>query len=515
MNLSFLKHVRKVVSLAFFLVVLYAFIDFSGSLGTGLISGTLYLQFIPSLIKFIYTLSFTSIGFFFVFLVTLLFGRVYCSSVCPLGTLQDLITFLSRKTGIQKRHKYKRPANILRFVILGATIVSVAFISLFLVSMIDPYSVFGKIASSIFKPVYVGANNLLAAIFNGFDSYVFYQVEYKGFSLPVFVFAVIFLIALLFLAAKHGRLYCNTVCPVGTLLGTVSKASLFKIQISESKCTSCGLCAKDCKSGCIDFVNKQIDFSRCVACFNCLSSCPSNGIQYKLAWKKNEKQVEIGDEERRSVITQSLMAVGGTIGLGLLSESAKAYGLKPPDRAITPPGSKEKERFHNTCTACQLCISQCPTQVLQPSYLEFGFINMGQPKMDFHKSYCNINCTVCGEVCPNGAILPLTKEEKKLEQIGIAKFVRGRCVVLTEHTDCGACSEHCPTKAVHMVPYKDVFIPEVDESICIGCGACEYACPTTPRKAIYVVANSLHKQAEKPVNRSQKKEFDPEEDFPF
>jgi ferredoxin len=138
-----------------------------------------------------------------------------------------------------------------------------------------------------------------------------------------------------------------------------------------------------------------------------------------------------------------------------------------------------------------------------------------QPYMDYHSGFCNFDCTLCSEICPAGAILPVDPEVKKLEQIGIAKFIEGNCVVYTDNTDCGACSEHCPTKAVDMVPYKDgLTIPKVDETICIGCGACEYACPTRPYRAIYVEGNLVHKQAEKPVHEEIKIE-DKGEDFPF
>jgi ferredoxin len=167
------------------------------------------------------------------------------------------------------------------------------------------------------------------------------------------------------------------------------------------------------------------------------------------------------------------------------------------------------------CTACHLCVSACPTQVLQPTYFLYGLTGFLQPRMDFITSFCNFECILCGEVCPTGAILPLIKEEKKLVQLGKSNFVKENCIVNTKNTACGACSEHCPTKAVNMVPFKDkLTIPEVNNKICVGCGACEYACPTDP-KSIYVEGNPVHLVAEKPKEVKIEEKIDYKEEFPF
>ncbi|MBI4645616.1 MAG: 4Fe-4S dicluster domain-containing protein [Bacteroidia bacterium] len=180
---------------------------------------------------------------------------------------------------------------------------------------------------------------------------------------------------------------------------------------------------------------------------------------------------------------------------------------------VSPPGSKSLQHFTSACTACHLCVSSCPTQVIQPSFLEYGFFNIMQPRMDFNNGFCNYECTVCGKLCPTGAILPVTVEEKKLIQTGVAHFYKNECIVVTKGTDCGACSEHCPTKAVNMIPYSGLFLPEVNEEICIGCGACEFACQVTPVKAIIVKGNMVHKKAKLPV--TEKKKIQVTDDFPF
>jgi ferredoxin len=145
----------------------------------------------------------------------------------------------------------------------------------------------------------------------------------------------------------------------------------------------------------------------------------------------------------------------------------------------------------------------------------YGLKGILQPRMDYITSFCNYECKLCGDVCPTGAILPLLLEEKKLTQLGKAKFVKENCVVETQKTDCGACSEHCPTKAVQMMPYwRNLTIPEVTEDICVGCGACEYACPTDP-KSIYVEGNPTHQQAKEPRQEKLDVDIDYKEEFPF
>jgi len=182
----------------------------------------------------------------------------------------------------------------------------------------------------------------------------------------------------------------------------------------------------------------------------------------------------------------------------------------------TPPGSQSVEKFLSNCIACHLCIAACPSQVLQPSFLEHGILNILQPYMDHSTSYCIFECIRCSEVCPTGAILPLTLEKRITVQMGKTNFVKENCIVETEGTACGACSERCPTKAVIMVPYKNKLkIPEVKNEYCVGCGACEYACPTIPYKAIYVEGNLVHQIAKEAPEERFEQEVNYKEEFPF
>lgn len=274
-----------------------------------------------------------------------------------------------------------------------------------------------------------------------------------------------------------------------------------------------------CKSECIDVKNMKVDHSRCVDCFNCLDVCPDSALD--LTYKNHapsEPTVINTNNNRRTAIATGLAMVLGQKVLADIKKPADTSKLliNEKDYPVTPPGAIALNRFNELCTGCGLCIAACPTQVLQPATTQYGLKGFMQAHMDYVSGYCNFDCRGCGKVCPTGAILEISIEEKQLTQLGKAVFVKENCVVYTDGTDCGACSEHCPTKAVDMVPYEGkLLIPEVNQDICIGCGACEHPCPVdAPYKAIYVNGNAIHQAAEKP--KEEESTATPiEEDFPF
>jgi len=521
MTFKFLKKIRVVVSLLFFLIIAFLFIDFANSLSNLLIDSILYFQFIPSLLNFFNHFALAASGFILILAITLLFGRIYCSTFCPFGTLQDLISFFSKRFRKRKIYRFSKPKNLLRYSILILVLIIFVSGSILLVNLLDPYSNFGKIISNLIRPVYYSLNNLGAAILEKFEIYSLYPVELKSYSWLSFGFSIFLMGLVGWMAYSRGRLFCNTVCPVGTLLGITSKGSFFKIKLDDSLCTSCGICGAVCKAECINSKEKTVDFSRCVGCLNCLTVCKDGGVVFRTnLTKKREKEnsvKQVQNTYRRKFVKNSAL-----ISVGVLSLAKKAWseglndGKKPVNKEypVSPPGSLSIDHFTGSCTACHLCVSACPTHVLQPSLFHYGLAGIMQPTMDYKASFCNFECTICSEVCPTGAILPLDKEKKKLLQLGKSYFIKENCIVYTDEKDCGACSEHCPTKAVNMVFYKaNLKIPEVDNKICVGCGACEYACPTTP-KSIYVDGNPIHLEAEKP-KEEKPIEVDTQEDFPF
>ncbi|MEG8947716.1 4Fe-4S dicluster domain-containing protein [Rosettibacter firmus] len=500
-------------------------IDFTEQIPPAFTKYVLYFQFIPSLLKSLAAFTILSTGFLLVLLLTALFGRIYCSTICPLGFLQDIINYITKKIKKRKRRfEYLKEQKILRWSFLAFCVVLFLFGFAIGINLLDPYSIYGRIAGNIFRPTVIGLNNFISSILTNFKIYSLYPYEIKSFNLIPFLITISFLILIAYLSVKKGRLYCNTVCPVGTLLGYISKYSFFKIIIKDEECLSCGLCERDCKANCIDSDSKIVDMSRCVMCFDCISLCPTNGItfDYKKSIKTPEPELVEVDESKRNFLIST--GVYLTSLSTILAQVKKQIVVTKPSTvpifrkyAISPPGSQSIKRFNSICTACHLCVSSCPTQVLQPSFLEYGFTGMLQPRLNNKSGYCNFDCNICSEVCPTGAILPIDIEKKKLTQLGVAKFIKENCIVYTQRTECGACSEHCPTKAVHMIPFENnLVIPEVREEYCIGCGACEYACPVKPYKAIYVEGNPIHKTAKKNIEEEKpQQKVDYKEEFPF
>ena len=450
-------------------------------------------------------------------LLTLLLGRIYCSVVCPLGILQDVLARLRpRKNKKVGRYSFSPEVKWLRYPVLVLFIIAlVAGVGSF-VALLAPYSSFGRIATNLFAPLYEWVNNGLASIAEKHDSYAFYHVDVWMRSLPTFIIAVVTFLILAVLAWIGGRTYCNTICPVGTFLSFLSRFSFLKIRFDEDKCRNCSACTKSCKASYIDFKNHQVDYSRCVVCGDCINACKfgalhyDNSLLHRRAQQHNQatasdasaspQSSSAPDEGRRSFLigaalatTTAALAQKNKVDGGLADiEDKVAPERKTP---ITPPGSLSVRHLSQHCTGCQLCVAQCPNDVLRPST---GLLTMMQPVMSYERGYCRPECNRCSEVCPAGAIRPIAHEEKSSIQIGHAVWVKKNCVVLTDNVECGNCARHCPTGAIQMVPLDPndelgAYVPAVNEALCIGCGACENLCPARPFSAIYVEGHEVHK----------------------
>jgi ferredoxin len=362
-------------------------------------------------------------------------------------------------------------------------------------------------------------NNAVAYILGLFGIFSLYQIQLLHVNLVSILAPLGFFVLIVYLSFTNGRLFCNLLCPAGAVLGIISRFSAFRIVIDKNNCKECGLCERVCKASCIKSETMEIDFPACIGCFNCLDGCPTEGMSYEGRWKKSSNILPIVNEERRIILKQSvvpaLVLLLPEIVKDSTSETNQKRFYESHSHPISPPGSIGVDRFSNLCTACHLCVSSCPTQVLCPSFLDYGIGGIFQPKMNYSASYCNFDCVICGQVCPTGAILSLDSSSKKEVQIGKAYFVKEDCIVITKKKDCGACSEHCPTKAVKMMPYEKLVLPEVNDELCVGCGACEHACPVLPRKAIYVIANSIHQKAKKLQPTKIEQSFDSTQEFPF
>jgi polyferredoxin len=396
--------------------------------------------------------------------ISLLFGRIYCSTLCPLGVLQDIVAWKSRffrKKKKKFRFQYVAPQNLMRYSILALTIIVFIAGSSFLVILLDPYSIFGRFVSQLFRPLIIWGNNGLAAVLSSLGNYTLYKVEQTGFVPVAFGISLFFFLLVATMSWFRGRLFCNTICPAGTFLGLLSRYSLFKISIEESSCTSCGLCAKHCKSQCINSAEKTVDDSRCVTCFNCISTCKTSGVKYGFRYNKKVVQPTETVQKSSQNSRRTFLLTSGAIVTSLAVANAKTLTGKRDAilsrKPIMPPGANNLNHFNAHCTGCQLCVTKCPMEVLKPAALQYGISGIMQPHLAFSTHvFCTYDCNICSSVCPTGALKPLPMEEKKLAQIGIAKLRIDMCVVTTDETDCGACSEHCPTQAVHMIPYKNV-----------------------------------------------------------
>ncbi len=493
----------------FFITITLLFLDFTGTIHTWF-GWMAKIQLIPAVLAL-------NVGVVLGLVVlTLLFGRVYCSVICPLGVMQDIFAWLGKRKK-KNRYTYSPAKTWLRYIMLGAFIASLVAGTYIAVGFLAPYSAFGRIASNLFAPIYQWCNNGLAYIAERMGSYAFYETEIWVRSLLTFGIALITLLVLAVLAWRNGRTYCNTICPVGTVLGALSRFSWLKPVIDTSKCVDCGLCGKKCKAACIDTNTHTIDYSRCVACMDCLESCSKKAISYCHPLPKTPNIPPVDSSRRAFLATSAMMAVTTTIkaqehkmdgGLAVIEDKAPVDRKTP----IVPPGAMTARNFLQHCTACQLCVSVCPNGVLRPS---IGLSRLMQPEMDYDRGYCRPECTKCSEVCPAGAIRPITREDKSSTQIGHAVWVRKNCIPLTDGETCGNCRRHCPTGAIQMIdadtlpdltesekkaiekthgkrPRKKR-VPVINVERCIGCGACEALCPARPFTAIYVEGHERHR----------------------
>ena len=387
-----------------------------------------------------------------VLVVTALIGRFYCAVVCPLGIFQDLFVWFHKLFFGKKRpYRYRKPQNWLRYTVLALFVLLMVLGLNSIAVLIAPYSAYARMVTNI-----------------------------HGTGLVHWV-AIATLCCIGVMSFCWGRLWCNTLCPVGSLLSLVAKFRLIGIRIDADKCGGCRKCERGCKAMCIDIDNKTVDHSRCVNCFSCLAGCKAGAISFgpKL---RAEKAV---DSSRRKFVAGTV-AVGAAMALQAQEEKmqggfAAIAGKQVPERQtpLKPFGALSLKNFSQHCTSCQLCVSQCPENVLRPST---KLATLMQPEMNYTEGYCRMACTRCSEVCPTGAIKPITKEEKTAISIGVAVVLKDNCI------GCGTCVRHCPSEAIQMVNG----LPAVNESRCLGCGACEYYCPARPVTAIYVEGKQIH-----------------------
>ena len=300
-----LRKIRIALAVLFWLGITLLLLDFTGALH-GWLGWMAKIQFLPAVMALNVAVI---VG---LVLLTLVFGRVYCSVICPLGVFQDGVAHLNvarkRKNKNRKPYSYSPEMKWLRYGVWVIFVIALIVGVQALVALLAPYSAWGRIVQNLFQPVYIWVNNLFATLAERANSYAFYDKEVWLRSLPTFLVAAVTLVVVVILAWRNGRTYCNTICPVGTTLSFFSRFAMFRPMIDANVCKGCKQCEHNCKASCIDVENRKIDYSRCVDCFNCIDTCKFGGLKYKFAWGKkdssaspqNDKPVSANDGGRRA-----------------------------------------------------------------------------------------------------------------------------------------------------------------------------------------------------------------------
>ncbi|GHV64652.1 ferredoxin [Spirochaetia bacterium] len=460
-----------------------------------------------------------------ILVLTLIFGRLYCSVLCPLGTAQELFWRIGKllKRGKSPprseacgfsatpsaggsaprnaprtrlfRSGYHAPPKA-RYLVPLLVAAGVVFSFAPLMALFDPISTFGRGMGALRSLLSGGATA---------DSLIL--------AIP--------LILIVIAALLRGRAFCAW-CPVGVTLGLFSSAAPFGMKVSAT-CVSCGLCEKKCPAGCIDSKAKRIDSERCVLCFSCNAVCPTGSAAYGLRGRAtvsgDARRVFLKGAGKASLVCGAAYLLGPSLKLfSRPADMAKANLSEGETLPILPPGAKNLIHFTARCIVCHACVAACPANIITAQ-------DDPHPQLDYNgdaTAACQYNCIECGRVCPTKAITRLSVEEKHRTRIALSTLYFERCVVKTKHESCGACAEVCPTGALTMVAYSEPGIPFLtrpiyDEKYCIGCGACLASCPAEPRAFTLaaVPEQSLTVGSRPPEEAGDELRVESTDDFPF
>lgn len=408
---------KKIPKIRFLIAILFLLFAIAGVCGIFYFVKIFDIQLLPVLQRVFIDFSITALLLLLgIIILTLIFGRLYCSLLCPLGIIQEIAGNLFFRG--RRKNKYTKNYPI-KYFILAVTIGFLVGGSSIALRYVEPYTYFG----SAFTLSIVG----LSAI-----------------------------IVILILTFLKNRFFCTNICPAGTILGLMAKFSINKIYIDKDFCLSYGKCEKICPSGCINSQEKTIDNETCIKCLKCLDLCPKNGIKYG----RKPKELIKFSLKRREIITSIAAAAvfGAMIKAGAVVKDKIVEKFKD---IILPPGAESEERFANKCYNCNLCVANCPNKIIVKADEKFPTVHL-----DYTKGCCDKNCNKCGQVCPTGAIKRLSLEDKQKTRIAMATIIDDKCV------NCGHCIKACPYGAIKRVEKKII----LNASKCVGCGACKLRC---------------------------------------
>jgi MauM/NapG family ferredoxin protein len=425
--------------------------------------------------------------------LALLLGRVFCGYICPLGATIDFADWVraKKKSGENSFEEGRRCRPLKYFFLIG--LAGSALVGLSWIFLFSPLSLATRFYSFVVHPLVLMVSNVFLDTFRpvfphlGLDRLALIRLNVPHYNTNLFV--ALFFFAVLALGMIRPRFWCRNLCPAGAIVALFSMRPLFRRVVSES-CTQCGKCVRACPMGAISEDIETTAHSECITCLKCVEVCPEKAVSFKVTRKVPVMAEEV-DFGRRKVLSAG--AAGMAVAAVSMTNLHHLHGKESPrplrsPRLIRPPGSLPEPEFQDHCVRCGECIKACLTNTLQPVWFEAGLAGLWTPKVTARWAGCEQGCAACGQVCPTGAIRPLSLEEKLFAKIGTARIEKSRCIAWEQDKKCLICDEICPYNAIssQFVADHPVTVPVIDENKCNGCGYCENKCPVVGESAILV-----------------------------